>query len=1110
MNNAQIGRYAPLSLLLGLCSLVGYWSVISPAPKAQPAEAQSVQPSGVVDSSPAQTLTAALRVALAAPASDPGLLRRLVLDRAVQMQRLMQTSPQEALAVALTTAERAALPASVQDAVELPFSQNAKWSRFSQCSPGAEPLGAVEFAGNSYYVRPTGKWAEAFSKNAVPVSGILLGSWAALHQQPAQPVPGKPQTYEIGGKLYSFSQQTELARLQVAMDAADALPDPAVHSGKVLAAWSADRSVDLTRASVGGVQAASAWTETPKRILLIPVDFSDAVGDPVDLGALSTVMNGTVKSSVESFSYSKTTTITTIRGRVRVAEPRSGYLPSNTSKLLTHAKNAATAAGSVLGNFDIVGVVFTNIGMTSGGSFAGLASIGAGDLWLQGSTNAGVIVHELGHNYGLGHSNFWQTTNGTVVGTGASLEYGDLYDLMGSAALPLGHFNSQAKALLNWVPATDAALVNTSGTYRLFRIDHPGAITGRRGIKLTKSGGDAYWISYRGAETRSSIRRGVTMNWERGTTKQTWLMDAAPETSTTRDGLTLGRTYSDTASQLHVTPLALGGSAGDGSSEYIDVAVNIGAFAGNAAPTGSIAGPSAVTARNAVLYTANFTDANNDTLSYSWDFGDGTVFPDAARVSKSWAVGGAYTVKVTASDRKGGTQQATLNVTASDPATSWTTRTSNTAGDLKDIAASSSAVVAVGGDNTVHPALVSSADGITWTSRSVPSGLNVYLRSIVWTGTQFVAVGQDYSFALSTFVSVIFTSPTGVTWTRAFTGSTVAAKPLEKVTFGNGLHVAVGENGTVLTSPDGASWTVRSAGTSNRLASVTYLAPYFHTVGHATSPSYNGSTTSFRSTDGITWTNLSSAVTIEPWRDFRSIANLNGSLLTSGWYGGLNRSTDAATSWTALQPELDLPGFAYGNGVYLAVGLRNVSGSFADRDLLATGATVGQSWTETDPGSLPDREAAVFFNNTFLTVGAAGAIRQTAAFTAPTGFSNWAATAFPAGTSSALQAATADADNDGFPNLVEYAAGTSPSSPNQRPSVQAVRSGANLILEFNTPTPRPADLIVEAQTTTNGSTWGNTGFTVLTNTSTSYRVAVPTTGSSRRLARIQIIGGAEP
>jgi hypothetical protein len=61
-------------------------------------------------------------------------------------------------------------------------------------------------------------------------------------------------------------------------------------------------------------------------------------------------------------------------------------------------------------------------------------------------------------------------------------------------------------------------------------------------------------------------------------------------------------------------------------------------------------------------------------------------------------------------------------------------------------------------------------------------------------------------------------SGAGTTWTLRFPGF----NDLNGVTYGNGLFVAVGEGGTILTSPDGASWTRRTSGTSNRLRGVTY------------------------------------------------------------------------------------------------------------------------------------------------------------------------------------------------------------------------------------------------------------------------------------------------
>ncbi len=45
---------------------------------------------------------------------------------------------------------------------------------------------------------------------------------------------------------------------------------------------------------------------------------------------------------------------------------------------------------------------------------------------------------------------------------------------------------------------------------------------------------------------------------------------------------------------------------------------------------------------------------------------------------------------------------------------------------------------------------------------------------------------------------------------------------LNAVTYGNGIFVAVGDNGTILTSPDGVTWTQESSGTTDRLNAVNH------------------------------------------------------------------------------------------------------------------------------------------------------------------------------------------------------------------------------------------------------------------------------------------------
>jgi len=86
----------------------------------------------------------------------------------------------------------------------------------------------------------------------------------------------------------------------------------------------------------------------------------------------------------------------------------------------------------------------------------------------------------------------------------------------------------------------------------------------------------------------------------------------------------------------------------------------------NASPviTSATASPTVGMAPLATSFTAAATDADNDTLTYSWDFnGDGTADATGATASTTFTTAGTKTVKLTVTDGKGGT--ATRDVTVS-------------------------------------------------------------------------------------------------------------------------------------------------------------------------------------------------------------------------------------------------------------------------------------------------------------------------------------------------------------------------------------------------------------------------------------------------------------
>jgi hypothetical protein len=112
------------------------------------------------------------------------------------------------------------------------------------------------------------------------------------------------------------------------------------------------------------------------------------------------------------------------------------------------------------------------------------------------------------------------------------------------------------------------------------------------------------------------------------------------------------------------------------------------------------------------------------------------------------------------------------------------------------------------------------------------SGTSAPLRGVAYGNSTFVAVGDG---------GTIITSPDGINWTVRTSGTT---NILNAIAFGAGVFATAGGGGTILTSPDGVNWTTRASGTTNLLRGIAFANSRFMAVGVSGTVTISGGTSS--------------------------------------------------------------------------------------------------------------------------------------------------------------------------------------------------------------------------------------------------------------------------
>ncbi len=122
-----------------------------------------------------------------------------------------------------------------------------------------------------------------------------------------------------------------------------------------------------------------------------------------------------------------------------------------------------------------------------------------------------------------------------------------------------------------------------------------------------------------------------------------------------------------TAPGTYTAKVTVRGEGGATATDTVEVVVTN--PAGNGAPSVEIAAvPASGRAPLDVLFTAEGTDPDDDELTYTWDFDDGSAPGSGESVAHRYVQGGTYTATVTASDGRGGTDTAEIAVVVGNPA----------------------------------------------------------------------------------------------------------------------------------------------------------------------------------------------------------------------------------------------------------------------------------------------------------------------------------------------------------------------------------------------------------------------------------------------------------
>lgn len=239
---------------------------------------------------------------------------------------------------------------------------------------------------------------------------------------------------------------------------------------------------------------------------IVSVSWAGAAPLPASVKDLERLVNTEVNASWKSFTTltgdTRDRTISFVAGKV-LAEPiilnsKMACVGAESMNFINNMRNEAYRRLGVVEDSNRYLIIAAP---KAGCIWSGRAPLGTplstgGSLVLHDTDDSFVIVHELGHTFGLGHTNFLRCSDDKEDGpwgeTCKAVEYGGVIDVMGNVATnsPLNTYHQWRMGLL------DTSQVKQVWQTQTLTLAPSDFANGLRAIYV-RDGSSAYWVEYR-------------------------------------------------------------------------------------------------------------------------------------------------------------------------------------------------------------------------------------------------------------------------------------------------------------------------------------------------------------------------------------------------------------------------------------------------------------------------------------------------------------------------------------------------------------------------------------------------------------------------------------